>query len=581
MAGMNDVSNELIHEIFAHLHPSSILDFSRVCKRFHFLSPAYVAKHKRRWQKYYEVNDLDPTTFPTIFREILLDRNLAWYIRRFVIYARRETFQDWRTVSFAEEDEEEEEEDGDMSESDKTDGNEDPKPPSGGACHTKDDESNDEDNEEEDVEIQASQSESALSEAKKTSSDQGVQVREFRPSFYSPSDLSLFRRELQENLLVLSHEVTSWIVENAEGDDGAQKFLVASRAPNLDTLTVVAHRNDDLFLHYLTQSLRKINAPFSKLQRGEWFASLSEVHIHHYLKDTDYSEVEMLYVQDWAPLLILPSLIEFRVRSGDQRDEEQAYKWEFAPRSSTVEHLDLGQMDLQKSEVAELLGGIRALKSFRYDHVMREEFLGVEKILLQHFKGTLESVILGKINNDYTITSLRGFQMLKDISLDIQQLFSKVTGCRPSAFVNLSDMLPASIVKLKVKGRIYSMMTDFEALNLETGLVAFVKSKKDKNPNLKAICLRELYVENGKGYKNPRFRSDLLREECEKNGVALSDCTVNPCSMCVDRPPVLSEDLDEGEVMCGGDDYDAEDEEDTEYYDDEGDDDDEEGDDEV
>ena len=292
-----------------------------------------------------------------------------------MIYARRETFQDWRTVSFAEEDEEEEEEDGDMSESDKTDGNEDPKPPSGGACHTKDDESNDEDNEEEDVEIQASQSESALSEAKKPSSDQGVQPREFRPSFYSPSDLSLFRRELQENLLVPSHEVTSWIVENAEGDDGAQKFLVASRAPNLDTLTVVAHRNDDLFLHYLTQSLRKINAPFSKLQRGEWFASLSKVHIHHCLENTDYSEVEMLYVQDWAPLLILPSLIEFRVRSGDRNYEEQAYKWEFAPRSSTVEHLDLGQMDLQKSEVAELLGGIRALKSFRYDHVMREEFL--------------------------------------------------------------------------------------------------------------------------------------------------------------------------------------------------------------
>ena len=116
--------------------------------------------------------------------------------------------------------------------------------PSGGACHGKDDESDDGDNEEEGVEIQASQSESAPSKAKKPSSDKGVQPRKFRPSFYSPSDLSLFRRELQENRLVPRHAATSWKVENAEGDDGAQKFLVASRAPNLDTLTVIAHETN-------------------------------------------------------------------------------------------------------------------------------------------------------------------------------------------------------------------------------------------------------------------------------------------------------------------------------------------------
>ena len=63
----------------------------------------------------------------------------------------------------------------------------------------------------------------------------------------------------------------------------------------------------------------------------------------------------MLYVQDWAPLLTLSNLTEFRIRSRDGNDKEQAYEWEFEPRSSTVERLDLGQMDLQKSEVASLL----------------------------------------------------------------------------------------------------------------------------------------------------------------------------------------------------------------------------------
>ena len=51
----------------------------------------------------------------------------------------------------------------------------------------------------------------------------------------------------------------------------------------------------------------------------------------------------------------------------NQNKEEHAYKWEFEPGMSTVEYLDLGQTDLQKSKVVELLGGTIALKYFRYD----------------------------------------------------------------------------------------------------------------------------------------------------------------------------------------------------------------------
>lgn len=128
-----------------------------------------------------------------------------------------------------------------------------------------------------------------------------------RPQLLFSSRSVPFRRELQDNSLVPGHKATTWIVEDAEGDDGAQKFLVASRAPNLDTLVVTAHEGDDLFLYYLTQSLRRIHASPSRLQAGGWFASLSKVHIHHCLADTDYNEVAMLYVQDWAPLLTLPN----------------------------------------------------------------------------------------------------------------------------------------------------------------------------------------------------------------------------------------------------------------------------------
>ncbi len=96
------------------------------------------------------------------------------------------------------------------------------------------------------------------------------------------------------------------------------------------------------------------------------------------------------------------------------------------------------------------IGGISALEYFRYDRVIREEFSRVEKVLLQYSKEMLKSERLGKTNDNYTITSLRGFQMLKDISLDIQQRFDKDSECTTTALVNLSNTLPASIRKYKI-----------------------------------------------------------------------------------------------------------------------------------
>lgn len=65
-------------------------------------------------------------------------------------------------------------------------------------------------------------------------------------------------------------------------------------------------------------------------------------------------------------------------------------------RGSPPSHLEMGLMDLQKSVVAELLCGIYVLRTFRCDHIMREEYIVVEEVLLQPFKGTLENVESGK-----------------------------------------------------------------------------------------------------------------------------------------------------------------------------------------
>ncbi len=73
-------------------------------------------------------------------------------------------------------------------------GNKDRKFPSEDACTTKDDESGDE-NIEGTEDVNASWSNSTLSNAQNSDSDKRAQSRLFEPSFYSPLDLSLFHCE--------------------------------------------------------------------------------------------------------------------------------------------------------------------------------------------------------------------------------------------------------------------------------------------------------------------------------------------------------------------------------------------------
>ncbi len=87
---------------------------------------------------------------------------------------------------------------------------------------------------------------------------------------------------------------------------------------------------------------------------------------------------------------------------------------------------------------------------------MREMLPGVEKILLQYFKEMLKNERLGKTNEDYAITSLRGLAVLKDISLDMQQLSDKDSECTTTAMVNMSNTLPVSIEKSKIMSGTYT-----------------------------------------------------------------------------------------------------------------------------
>ncbi|KAI9777903.1 MAG: hypothetical protein M1835_005107 [Candelina submexicana] len=89
MAHLMNMPNELVHEIFSLLHPSSIVDFACTCKRIHAVAPNILKEHKARMQRYYEVNDWYPDTIASTLLEVLTDPWLAWYIRRLVIFVHR------------------------------------------------------------------------------------------------------------------------------------------------------------------------------------------------------------------------------------------------------------------------------------------------------------------------------------------------------------------------------------------------------------------------------------------------------------------------------------------------------------
>jgi hypothetical protein len=88
MTELSQMPNEVILNISPYLHPSTLIDFTCLCKRHYALSTKFLKKHKELQAKYLEISDRCSSTVPTILREIPLDPRLAWYIRRLIVYER-------------------------------------------------------------------------------------------------------------------------------------------------------------------------------------------------------------------------------------------------------------------------------------------------------------------------------------------------------------------------------------------------------------------------------------------------------------------------------------------------------------
>lgn len=77
MARYNDLPNEVVLEIFSHLHLSSLVDFALLCKRHYALSPKFLKQLKDIREIYHEIADRFSLTFPRDLKKVFLDPRFA------------------------------------------------------------------------------------------------------------------------------------------------------------------------------------------------------------------------------------------------------------------------------------------------------------------------------------------------------------------------------------------------------------------------------------------------------------------------------------------------------------------------
>ena len=524
MAQLGDLPSELLIHIASQVHPSSLLSFACLCRRFHLLSIEFLNEHKKNQRKYYEINDRYSLNIPWILKDILLDPRLAWYIRRLVFYSQRVSWSDYYFY----------------------DG---PNPP----AHRPSDE---------------------ILEAE----------GQLQPYILSEDDIQLFIRAIHSN----PHEgqknetslgcpspngsVISWADQIVNGFDGPLKLLLVSLLPNLQTLVVAAPivgiRD---FVHYFSETLRTIALSPEKM-RPHYLGSLAKVHLNPCREGWERPERVIFTFKDLAPFFTLPALDTLRIGIGGIRnvggmlyvegEDEPAYEWEFEPRSSAVKHLDLGRMAVREKDVVNLLGATNSLKSFESKFYRYEGGYKIQEALVQNAGETLEFIHQTWSQRDPPLYTLRDYKKLTTISLTLNDMsFTPVKLIPqpaeepnrqhlPSRLREIYRALPVSLEVLVLADpssyhlwRRYFGPVEIDAL--QYGLCLLISKKQSMYTKLRSICVRKLFRNSKReNLSLERSKWKRVRETCEAASITFSESDTKPCSICVPSLPVIGSGLD-------------------------------------
>ncbi len=281
-------------------------------------------------------------------------------------------------------------------------------------------------------------------------------------------------------------------------------------------------------MHYLSRTFRQ-TALIPKEVRPHYFGSLANFHLNHWLEGRHGHDLIAISVQQFAPLFTLPALKTLKVGVGGHGQErEPAYEWEFDPRSSVVQHLDLSMMLLKKSEVATFLGATKSLKSFTSGFYWIDDIHEVEEGLLHNAAQTLETLDLSWYEYNRRLPQLRGFKALKDVRLRPLETRSQRTRARtkaPYRLVDLSQFMPASLEKLRITGQSRDGLQPGDVDALLDDLLGLVNKRGKAFPNLKGVYVRKVLraksTQETAALGNIKWSS--LREACKTRGIVLSD----------------------------------------------------------
>lgn len=500
-----DLANEIILNIFSYIHPSTLVDFACTSKHSYILSGKFLETHRNNQSAYYEVNDRCPRTIPEVLQAVLADLRLAWYIKRLVIYNNRAS---WGKSWYDDVDD-----------------------------HTR-----------------CGQASDSLSRGFRYSADALQRVLEALGRLPSVQLANSLRPSEREQA---SQEEESLRKRVQDGCDGPLKLLLACLATNLDTIVVTAHRDyRDDFVDSLSKTLQQIASMPIQL-RPKCFGSVANVHLNYRIKQHFDHYRHSLSVRTFAPFLTLPALHTLKTGTGGGgATGHTSYKWEYTPQLSTVKHLGLGRMSIRPSEVRNLIGATQGLKSFSFDHYGQPEFKGLEKVLLQKTANTLEAVDFGNIRDGYAMSTLRNFHVLKQVSMNVSQLFHgkiwsggrrRGTASRKRRhFVNLSEFMPPSIETVRIIGKVGSA----EGNAVSIGLLAFLAARDPATPALRGVCVRNLSSESVPLKKVPEIDWTRVREAYKFAGLLFSHSSYGTCVLCVTEPSILDNGLDAVQSSC-------------------------------
>ncbi|KAF3034865.1 hypothetical protein E8E12_001665 [Didymella heteroderae] len=99
---VTDLSTELIYYIIDFIPYEFQFNFALTCKRLADCSRKILKRHQEAFKKYRVASDILPTTVPTLLRSIFgrADPILAWHVRSLEVWYDRESWLDWKPLSF-------------------------------------------------------------------------------------------------------------------------------------------------------------------------------------------------------------------------------------------------------------------------------------------------------------------------------------------------------------------------------------------------------------------------------------------------------------------------------------------------